>query len=241
MQLSVIVPVYNAGVYLKPCLQSILDLPFEKEVIVVDDGSTDGEVDRLGALGSQLTVVRQTNQGVSVARNAGLEMARGEWIWFCDADDRVISGSSGCSLDGLEGNPLALLPFVWEENQKINRFEATDGEVPYNLWRCWFRREWIEHFHLRFAKGRKYGEDQEFILEYLLRTSCKTFALPAPVYYYTMRPTGSMCRSGQKWKKRWDVWCVLFKFACQAILTGQILNFWVIKQIKRLIKNLLVI
>lgn len=255
MLLSVIVPAYNAGEYLKPCLESILALPIEKEVILVDDGSTDGAVGRLSIRDERLVMISQTNQGVSAARNTGLTKAKGEWVWFVDADDVVCDNLNhnanhnanltpeGVMTIGNNLNDVALLvlPFVWEEKGAAQRFDAHDGEIPYNLWRCWFQRKQIEKYGVRFTPGRKYAEDQEFILKYLLRTSCKTQAVEGPTYHYTMRLSGAMMRPDTKKTQRTDLWNVLWSLFWNAFLTGNLLKKWVILQHKRLIKNLIII
>lgn len=244
MLLSVIVPVYNAGEFLKPCIESLLALPMEKEIIVVDDGSTDGAVERLSVIDYRLSIIRQTNQGVSAARNAGLKQARGEWVWFVDADDVVDANVNANPNVNLNANPnvnLLLLPYDWTERGESERFEAQAGEIPYNLWRCWFRRDWIEKYGIRFSNGRKYAEDQEFILNYLLNTSEETKALDGPVYHYTMRASGAMMRKDVCWKKRWDLWCVLWGFVARSIASGKISQQWVRKQIRRITKNLIII
>lgn len=240
MLLSVIVPVYNAGDYLKPCIDSLLALPWEMEIIVVDDGSTDGAVEQLSVNGYRLSIIRQKNQGVSAARNTGLKVAKGDWVWFVDADDQIEILIGREQLDQSMAN-LFVLPFIWEENSEAKRFDAQDGEIPYNLWRCWFRRELIEKFGICFEVGRKYAEDQEFILKYLLATQPETNALDGPVYHYTMRPSGAMMRKNVRWKQRWDVWCVLWGFVVRTFVSGSFTKQWTQQQIKRLIKNLIII
>ena len=89
--ISVIVPIYNGGKWLLPALESLKGQSFtDFEVVMVDDGSTDesaktcmefAESDR------RFRLISQTNAGVSAARNLGIEIAKGEWIAFMDADD----------------------------------------------------------------------------------------------------------------------------------------------------------
>jgi len=102
---SVIVPVFNDAAYLAEALDSVFGQtrPVD-EVIVIDDGSTDGS-DRVaeGYL-PRITLVRQENQGISSARNAGLKVARGEMIAFLDADDLWTRDSVASRLERLEAD-----------------------------------------------------------------------------------------------------------------------------------------
>lgn len=85
---SVIIPNYNYLRYLDKCLESVFDQDYPNiEVIVVDDGSTDGSLEYLKSLKNPIKVLQQKNQGVSIARNNGLFESKGEFIAFLDADD----------------------------------------------------------------------------------------------------------------------------------------------------------
>ena len=92
MKNSVIIPVYNTEKYVEQCVSSVLQQPGseEIEVILVDDGSTDGSgiiCDNLAKKDSRVVVVHQENKGQAIARNVGLSLARGEYIFFLDSDD----------------------------------------------------------------------------------------------------------------------------------------------------------
>ena len=91
---SIIIPVYNVAPYLRECLDSVLAQTFtDWEAICVDDGSTDGSgaiLDEYAAKDQRFKVVHQKNAGVGAARNAGLEIAKGEWICFADGDDALL-------------------------------------------------------------------------------------------------------------------------------------------------------
>lgn len=96
-KLSVIIPIYNSGRYLRQCLDSVLsqDVP-DMEVLLVDDGSTDNSPDICYAYAKTNHAVHylhKNNGGVSSARNVGLEHAQGEYITFVDSDDEVLAGS----------------------------------------------------------------------------------------------------------------------------------------------------
>ena len=86
--ISCIVPVYNGERYLKEALESILAQTYQPvEIIVVDDGSTDGTPEVMASYGNQVHYVQQANAGPATARNLGVETAQGELIAFLDADD----------------------------------------------------------------------------------------------------------------------------------------------------------
>jgi GT2 family glycosyltransferase len=87
-RVSVIVPVFNAELFITETIQSALAQTHpDVEVIVVDDGSTDGTIERLRAFGERVNIYRQPNCGVAAARNRGASAASGEWLAFLDADD----------------------------------------------------------------------------------------------------------------------------------------------------------
>lgn len=96
MKFSFIVPVYNVEKYLEQCVQSILGQSFgDFELILIDDGSTDGSgalCDKLALADARVRVIHQENGGSSEARNAGIRNARGEYILFVDSDDYIADG-----------------------------------------------------------------------------------------------------------------------------------------------------
>jgi glycosyltransferase involved in cell wall biosynthesis len=86
--ISVIIPVYNGEKFLRETLQAILAQSYHPmDVIVIDDGSTDQSADIASSF-ENVIVFSQTNQGHGVARNTGIQLAKGDWLAFCDADDR---------------------------------------------------------------------------------------------------------------------------------------------------------
>ena len=88
--ISVVIPLYNKAHTIKKTLDCVLRQTYrDYEIVIVDDGSNDNGVQLINEKyqDSQIRIISQKNQGVSVARNTGIEKARGEWISFLDADD----------------------------------------------------------------------------------------------------------------------------------------------------------
>jgi len=105
-RVSVILPAYNAGAFLRPAALSVLNQEVEGlEAIVIDDGSTDGSLDSLDGL--SVRVVRRENGGEASARNAGVRAAQGRYVTFLDSDDLLAPGGLAPRLDFLDRNPDA--------------------------------------------------------------------------------------------------------------------------------------
>ena len=92
MLYSCIIPTFNNGDLIKKCIDSILLNKLKKEIIIIDDGSTDDTAKickRYQKKNSSIKYIRQRNQGVSAARNKGVKIAKGDFIFFLDSDDYV--------------------------------------------------------------------------------------------------------------------------------------------------------
>ncbi|MEM1088966.1 MAG: glycosyltransferase family A protein [Pseudomonadota bacterium] len=134
-RVSVIVPAFNAGRWLKPCIESILaQTVSDFEVIVVDDGSTDGSVDTLVVSDQRLRIVKQNNQGAAAARNRGFAETRGRWISFVDADDLLHRDKLRHQFDYLSASPsLELTAGSW--CRFVDQPPAVPQVVADDLWR----------------------------------------------------------------------------------------------------------
>ncbi len=177
--ISVIIPVYNKNAYLENCLRSVVSQSIEWECVLVDDGSTDGSselCEKWGEADERFTVIHQKNQGVSVARNTGIDSAEGEWLYFLDADDICAS----LSLDGISEESDLILGSYSDENKVIKALKDPSLAVenyPYSYLkesvRCRIgsyvvKRTVLEEEHIRFTPGCHYGEDLEFNFRVLL-------------------------------------------------------------------------
>ncbi len=116
--MSVIVPAFNAERYIHASLASVAAQAYDAdavEVIVVDDGSTDGTREAVLALGGNVRYIRQANQGPSAARNTGIQSARGAFIGFLDADDAWLPDKLALQIAAFETHPDVGLMFADEE------------------------------------------------------------------------------------------------------------------------------
>ncbi len=189
--ISIIIPVYNSEKYLRCCLDSIMTQTYKDfECILVDDGSTDdsGKIcDEYGAKNDRFKIIHKGNGGVSSARNRGINYAQGQWIYFCDADDKLADNRSLENLLGLiknadlavgghnniddEGNLLELdyKPFKGKMSmlEYVGRFFSRKS-VGYQgyLWTKLFKKSIIEKNNLQFDESIKFAEDMLFITQY---------------------------------------------------------------------------
>ena len=103
MKLSIIIPAYNVEQTLERCVESVLRQKFrDYQLILVDDGSTDGSgriCDELAKRDHRIQTIHQPNKGLSAARNAGIKRAKGEYITFIDSDDYIASDTLKTLID----------------------------------------------------------------------------------------------------------------------------------------------
>ncbi len=114
--ITVVIPCFNARRYIAATLDSVLaQQDAQLEIIVVDDGSADGSADFVEHAYPQVCLIRQSNQGVAVARNRGVQEARHAWIAFLDADDIWLPGKLSAQRALLQQQPLARLCYAgWD-------------------------------------------------------------------------------------------------------------------------------
>ena len=164
VKLSIIIPAYNAGPYIYELYNNLKpQLTDEVEVIVVDDGSRIPVEEMEG-----FKVIRQSNQGVSAARNTGIDNAKGEYIAFIDADDCVSDSYIKTILAKIEKEHFDYCYLSWKTFGKGWRYEVrlnsiTDKFPPFNLcvWNRIYKRDMIGD--VRFNTKKPIAEDAEFI------------------------------------------------------------------------------
>lgn len=221
---SVIVPIYNTKPFLEECIQSILDQgktfepPFE--VILVDDGSTDGcgeLCDAFAEKDKRIRVIHQENQGLSAARNTGIDAAQGRYYAFVDSDDILRPeylkklydacethdaymavcavedvAENGDSLDPASyTDPTATGVFVGKE--LLNNFYSPNGTYYTVAWNKLYRAEVWKLLH--YPEGRLHEDD--FVAHRLFWRCDRVVCLPDHLYCYRLRG-GSICRTDMK-------------------------------------------
>lgn len=221
--ISVIVPVYKVEPYLRKCVDSILDQTYQNlEVILVDDGSPDncGAIcDDYAAQDCRVKVIHKKNGGLSSARNAGLEIASGEYISFVDSDDILPQQSLELLLRTIEeqGAQIAIgenLRFSDvpqpEENTSLRIHCMSQSEAMQDVfkngcasWARLYRRK--IHDGVLFPDG-EINEDEAIVLR-LLEKCEKVVKTTAIVYYYRCRPESITTTSFHPRKLAWVRHC----------------------------------
>lgn len=128
---SVIIPVYNVEIYLRECLQSVIGQTYKNlEILLIDDGATDnsGKIcDEIAKEDQRIKVFHRENEGVSAARNFGIEQASGEWIFFVDSDDMLDLHAIECAMECVKDeDDICILGF--KEIYDAKEILATDRE-----------------------------------------------------------------------------------------------------------------
>ncbi len=212
---SIIVPVYNVAEYLPRCIESVLRQDEAGwELILVNDGSTDGSgalCDAYAGRDSRIVSLHQPNKGVSSARNAALDAARGKYICFIDSDDWVeerylssmllLAGGedkvvyADVTLD-YEGKRRSGTAFHYLQGSESTQADWNTFMVRYRIPENGFpvaklfSRKIVETYRLRFNADLSYHEDHLFVLNYLLHV--EQIALSAePCYHYMHRGTNT--------------------------------------------------
>lgn len=212
--ISIIIPVYNSGRYLRKCLDSICCQLFKDyELILVDDGSTDdsGEIcDYYGSKDERITVIHKINEGVSVARNTGILKSRAPWLCFMDSDDWVDDKYISSFVNAIDSktefvSQNVIREFSDERMKPYSLFNYDDVTIDLNddrlaLYRVLhngvpyaklFKKDLLIQNSLFFDKRISFHEDHIFVLRYLSFVNRITLLANAS-YHYMYWNTGSL-------------------------------------------------
>lgn len=218
IQISIIVPVYNTEKYLRECVGSIIaQTIFDRiEIILVDDGSADNSSDICNNFARKydnMAVIHQANAGVSAARNAGIEKARGKYIGFVDSDDYIFPEMYARLFENAENTKadMSVCGFVhcfpdkevsvrypFPEHEPMEKDFIQNEIYTFMLKKesfnsCCnklFSRQMIEKSNVRFQVGRTNGEDRRFTIDFLAKSDAVCYA-PYMGYYYRLVPTSA--------------------------------------------------
>lgn len=211
--LSIVIPLFNCEDCIEACISSITgELTDSDELLIVDDGSTDGSIERVrNAIADcrSARLILKDNGGVSSARNMGLETARGVYVMFVDADDALLPGWRNASDRAIEhsgGADVIAFSRNYENTNAYSAKDIVDAMIGFNngvslqagMSACskLFKLAAVNQCGARFNEGIIHGEDALFNIEMLLNTNSHWFE-GASIYRYRMRE-GSATHSYSK-------------------------------------------
>lgn len=224
--ISVIVPIYKVEKYLRRCIDSIINQSYKNlEIILVDDGSPDEcpqICEEYAKIDGRIKLIHKSNEGLSEARNDGLKVASGDYIYFMDGDDYMKPHLLFTVLDAAVNNNADVVAFnyisVDEFGNEIGgscfqagtyEFQTCKDRMNYIInvlsrykfgWESWsrlFKADKIKQYHLTFWDNKKiFAEDFGFLLNYMLYAK-KMICIKDKLYYYVIR-NGSIMRQTDK-------------------------------------------
>lgn len=224
MKLSIVIPVYNVELYIRKCIESVIELPLrteDYEIIVVNDGTPDNSMDIVKEYETRpnIYIVSQENKGLGGARNTGLRNAKGEWVYFFDSDDYIdavqFAGlfEKACddeTVDIITGDYYYVInnekadgkyiintddDIVLPGEDFLVRYYSTVNTM---VWRSIYRKSMLIENGLFFAEGI-YHEDVNWTPKCIAKAR-RIYYSPVPFYNYLIRE-GSIIQSSKNAKK----------------------------------------
>jgi len=205
--ISVIVPVYNTGDVLEATIKSVICQTFNDfELILVDDGSTDGSgriCDEFAEKDPRIKVVHKSNGGICQARNVGIELSKSKYITFCDHDDFyspfilekeydtitrenvdiVVAGKT--VIQGNKKTTYGLSGLYTKKDIQGNLLLLLESNVINNVWNILYRRDIVGN--IRFDESLKFGQEDYKFNYCLLRSVNSIFFIKDPLYTHVVR------------------------------------------------------
>lgn len=217
---SVIIPVYNMEKYIEQCINSVLSQTYGNiEIILVNDGSKDNSLsicEEFAQKNRNIKLIDQKNQGVSCARNVGMEQAAGEFIAFLDADDTLTVNAIETLVNAAVSNnaDLTIGKACGETNVPISVYQGEeylkkvleDNPVAYSVWGILYRSDFTRN--ISFPKGYAAHEDSYFLFLCAVKKP-KVVTLNEEVYCYNNNNADSASRSPITIKKCDDIYNLL--------------------------------
>lgn len=203
MLLSFVIPIYQVEDYVADCLYSICRQNLSRtdwfEIVCVNDGSKDKSIDVVRRVAREypnicFKIIDKENEGVSVARNVGMNNAEGKYLWFVDSDDIILQGALEMFYQYIESEEYDLVSGLFYSTPNVDITKEIHIGKNKNL--CAFytsciRRELLVNNEIAFAKGVAYGEDLLFF-EMVNFFANKKLKLSNVVYAYRQREGSAM-------------------------------------------------
>lgn len=208
--ISVIIPVYNTEQYIEKCLESLREQSYDNfQAILVDDGSKDGSgeiCDRYSELDSRFKAIHKENAGPSKARNYGLDIASGDYVFFLDSDDYLSKNAFQIMIECINGTDLVCCAYMMvdeKENVCDKQFSVPEGAISRKemlhlmlyedeygfvgyISPKLFKNEIIQRHHIRFEESIKHNEDRLFVTSYVLYGANVNWCSDV-IYFYRQR------------------------------------------------------
>lgn len=214
---SIIIPIYNMGSTINNCVRTILQQTYQSiEVILVDDGSTDNSYQQclsLATIDERITVLHTDNQGSGPARNEGIDVAQGEYMYFPDADDVIAPDAIATLVNTIEKSNADLVVFGYRQvtqsghllKEKKYTNSIQDGETIrqdytnyistetlYSIqgapWNKFFKSSIVKTYKVKFPPLRRH-QDECFISKYMCHVKTVQF-IDSVLYTYTVNGLG---------------------------------------------------
>lgn len=209
-------PVYNAADYLTDSIQSVLNQTYSNfELLLIDDGSADNSLSickEFSKMDSRIVVIHQNNMGVSEARNRGISLSKGQYLYFMDSDDYIEAGMFETIMNLGESADLLVMGYTIDNiscsgNTQVNKvvFPRNYCDMPVDsekvlsylpdgilnpVWNKFFMASIVRDRNLRF-EPYQIEEDLLFVINYLRFVKCVLF-VPYTFYHYVKRNTASL-------------------------------------------------
>lgn len=224
-KVSIIVPAYNVEKYIEKCLNTLVNQTLDNiEIIVVNDGSTDGTKQKIEQFEEKypekIRHLEKQNGGLSDARNYGLLYAEGKYVGFIDSDDYVELNmfEEMYNKAEQEKSDMVECDFIWEYpyKQKIDTGKIYNNKKEALIyarvvaWNKLIKRETLEKSGVRFPKGLRY-EDAEFFYK-LLPTLRKISFVKKPMVHYMQRENSIISTQNEKVKEIFKIWENILEF-----------------------------
>lgn len=198
---SIIIPVYNSAKYITHCFNSIINQNYAHlQIIFVNDGSTDNSLEILESFKGKynnISIISQVNAGPGVARNTGLKFAKGDYVWFIDADDRIAPQSFVGLSDLLQKNTPEILCINYKQTKtgffEMSTPDFSNGTIkvtnkiailnePPAPWKKIYKQSFLKENNCKFPPYY-FGEDLAEVYR-LFASSQNIYKTDAVLYYY---------------------------------------------------------